>query len=289
VADRFATEEATDPHAWTPKLRRATSRWFSKWFYQQPGPESEPDFETEPVRQLYCTAKGSIRYSKAGETIYTLIQKRAAGLPPDGSVSRERLRTLAGVPEAGGDLRVRHRVTTERKGYSIEKVEFLSEPGIFIPAWVFVPEKPDARKPVTLWVHESGKDGMEFGRLEQRARSGELLVTVDVRGIGETRPPHAPPGSRPGDFTHLFDVETAMTYMAWYMDQSLFGMRVLDVLRSVDYTLSRKDAAGRKLQVHGRGAGALWSLFAAALDDRIQSLTAERMLLSYRSLAMTDR
>jgi hypothetical protein len=130
---------------------------------------------------------------------------------------------------------------------------------------------------------------MEFGPLEQRARAGELLVSVDVRGVGETRPPHAPPGSRPGDFTHLFDVETAMAYMAWYMDQSLFGMRVLDVLRSVDYTLTRKDAVGRPLQVHGRGAGALWALFAAALDDRIQLVTAERMLLSYRSLAMTDR
>jgi hypothetical protein len=33
----------------------------------------------------------------------------------------------------------------------------------------------------------------------------------------------------------------------------------------------------------------LWGLFAAALDDRIQSVTAERMLLSYRTLAVTDR
>jgi hypothetical protein len=87
----------------------------------------------------------------------------------------------------------------------------------------------------------------------------------------------------------LFDIETAMTYMAWYMDQSLFGMRVLDVLRSVDYTMSRGDAANRPLQVHARGAGGLWALFAAALDDRIRSVTAERMLLSYKSLTMSDR
>src|SRR5687768_14649885 len=130
---------------------------------------------------------------------------------------------------------------------------------------------------------------MEFGRLERRTRAGELLVAIDVRGIGETRPPHATPGSRPGDFAHLFDVEAAMTYMAWYMDESLFGMRVLDVLRAVDYTLSRTDAKRQRLNVHARGAGALWALFAAALDDRIQSLTAERMLVSYRSLATTDR
>jgi hypothetical protein len=175
-----------------------------------------------------------------------------------------------------------------RKGYSIEKIEFLSEPGVYIPTWVFAPAKRDPAKPTMLWVDESGKEaeGMEFGRLEERARAGELIVAVDVRGIGETRPPHAPPGSRPGVFAHLFDVETAMAYMAWYLDESLLGMRVFDVIRSVDYALSR---GGTGVNVHARGAGALWALFAAALDERIQSLTAERMLLSYRSLVLTDR
>jgi cephalosporin-C deacetylase-like acetyl esterase len=217
-----------------------------------------------------------------------LIAKKAAQLPPDRPLTRDRLRQILRLPSMTSDPGVRHLVTTERKGYAIEKIEFLSEPGVYIPAWVFVPSKADPAKPVTLWVHESGKEaeGMEFGRLEGRARAGELVVAVDVRGTGETRPPHSTRGSRPGDFAHLFDVETAMAYMAWYVDESLLGMRVFDVIRSVDYALSR----GRKaLHVHGRGAGALWALFAAALDERIQSVTAERMLLSYRTLAVTDR
>lgn len=289
--DKFAVEEATDPHAWTPKLRLATSRWFSRWFYGQPGPESEPEFQTEPVRKLFCTPSGSIRYAKAGETIYTIIARKAARLPPDGPLTRDRLRELLRVPQAAADLGVRHRVTTPRKGYAIEKVEFLSEPGIYVPAWVFVPPQPDAARPATLWIHDGGKEaeGGEFGRIEQRTRNGELIVAVDVRGVGETRPPHAPPGSRSGDYTHLFEVETAMAYMAWYMDECLPGMRALDVMRAVDYALSRRDVAPGGLNVHAHGAGALWALFAAALDERIASLTAERMLLSYRKLTSTDR
>ncbi len=35
-------------------------------------------------------------------------------------------------------------VTTPRKGYSVEKLEFLSEPGIYIPTWVFLPEQKAA-------------------------------------------------------------------------------------------------------------------------------------------------
>jgi hypothetical protein len=80
-----------------------------------------------------------------------------------------------------------------------------------------------------------------------------------------------------------------MTYMTWYMDESLFGMRVQDVVRSVDYVLSRPDAVKTSLRAVGKGSGALWVLYAAALDPRISTIVAERGLLSYRSLAQVDR
>ena len=73
------------------------------------------------------------------------------------------------------------------------------------------------------------------------------------------------------------------------MDESLFGMRVQDVIRSVDYALSRPDVAPDQLEVIGQEAGALWALYATALDARISSVIAERGLLSYRSLAQVDR
>jgi cephalosporin-C deacetylase-like acetyl esterase len=182
-------------------------------------------------------------------------------------------------------------VTTPRKGYRVEKVEFLSEPGIYIPAWVFLPDGLAAPAPATLYVNEAGKqaDGQEFGFYEKLARQGKLIVSVDVRGVGETRPPHNPPYNWGNEFSHLFDVETAMTYIAWYMDRSLFSFRVGDVMRSVDYVLSRPDVTKDGLRVAGQGAGALWALYAAALDPRISSVVAERGLVSYKALTEGDR
>ena len=291
VADRFKTEEATDPHAWTPKLRIATTRWFSRWFYGKPGPNSEPDFDTEPAQRLYCTPNGSILHSKRGETIYTLIAKKVSTLPPGKPLNHQKLRELLRLPDYTGNLAIRTLVTTERKGYRIEKLEFIAEPGVYIPTWVFVPPKPDPAKTTLLYVHESGKetDGAEFGRLEKLTRAGEVIVAIDVRGVGGTRPPHPQSSNRRDEFTHLFDVETAMAYLAWYLDQSLLGMRVHDVLRAVEYVLTRRDGNRQGARLMGRGAGALWSLFAFALDSRVDSLTAERMLLSYKTLASSDR
>ena len=107
---------------------------------------------------------------------------------------------------------------------------------------------------------------MEFGVLEELARKGHLVVAVEPRGTGLTTPQHfrEPPAS--WEFRQLFDVETAAAYMAWFMDESLLGMRVLDVLRGVDYALGRDDVDKRGLRAVGSGKGATWLLFAAALD-----------------------
>ncbi|MDX1983424.1 MAG: acetylxylan esterase, partial [Bryobacteraceae bacterium] len=296
AADRFATEEATDPHAWTVKLRQATTHWFSRWFFGRPGPAVEPDFAVEPQERLYCTPNGSIRHSRTGETLYSLLVKKTVALPPSANPDQVRadLRRLLDYRKPEGPLGVRRLVTTERKHYHIEKIEFLSEPGIYIPAWVFVPDKvPETTgRPAraVIYVNDGGKEshGGEFGAIEKMTLAGATVISIDVRGIGGTRPPHANPGDR-GDSTHLFDVETAMAYMAWYLNRSLLGMRVQDVVRAVDYAFTRVDFPKEDFIVMGMGQGALWALFAAALDPRIPAVHCRGGLLSYRMLTDNDR
>ncbi len=313
VPGKFATVSSDDPHAWTPKLRLAATDWFCRWFCDRKGPTVEPDYQTVPFEDLYCTPDGSIRYSHKGQTIFSLILKKQASLPPVRAVSktlaeresnrneiRDQIRSLLHYRISDQPLDVRHIVTTPREGYRIEKIQFLSEPGIYIPAWVYVPSGKTGVLPTILYVSDEGiePEGMEFAGeegsglthsvLDTLVREGNLVVAVDVRGIGETRP-HHPESSSCNEFRQLFDLEAAMAYMAWSMDQSLLGMRVQDVVRSVDYVTSRKDADAKHLHVIGKGMGGLWCLYAAALDPRIRSLISVQSLLSYRSLTQVDR
>jgi cephalosporin-C deacetylase-like acetyl esterase len=301
--EAFDTEEALDPHALTPKLRLRTTDWFCRWFYHRPGPTVEPDFVHEPAESLNCTPDGSLRYSQQGETVFSLILKKGAALPPPwkapgsrvdmDSFRREiagKIRELLRIHAATGDLGVRLLETTPRRGYHIEKLEFLSEPGIYIPAWVFVPEEKHASAPAIVYVDEAGKEepGMEFGPLEQLARRGHCVVAVDVRGMGSTRPAH-PDMDPASEWTNLENAQTAMAYWLWEINESLLGMRVQDVIRSVDYTLSRLDVARAGVRVIGKGEGALWALFAAALDSRILATVCDGGLLSYHCLTQRDR
>lgn len=313
VPEKFATVASDDPHAWTPKLRLATTDWFCRWFYDRKGPISEPELETVPPEDLYCTPGGSIRYSGKGEMIFTIISKKQANLPPARPVpknSQERaayqekirteIRSLLHYRNADQPLNVRHTVTTPREGYRVEKFQFLSESGIYIPVWVFVPNGRTGVLPTILYVGDEGMEtvgmedegeeasGLTHGLLDTMVRSGNLVVAVDVRGIGETRPLH-PASDSCNEFGQLFDLEAAMAYMTWFMDQSLLGMRVQDVVRSVDYVTSRRDTDTRHLHLIGKGMGGLWCLYAAALDPRIRSLICVQSLLSYRSMTEVDR
>ncbi|HZT69880.1 MAG TPA: acetylxylan esterase [Terriglobia bacterium] len=302
AGDKFKTVPADDPHAWTVKLRIANTDWFSRWFYNRPGPQSEAPFTPEPWENLWCTVDGSIEYSRQGQTIYSLILKTQATLPPERKAPTSSSELVSYRSELGEEIRKviryrpsntplapRHDTTTPRKGYKIEKLEFLSEPGIYIPTWVYKPDAGVKNRTAILYVSDTGRveDGMEFGLLEQLTLQGNCVVAVDVRGMGATTPPHL--GEEHGEFRQVDDTECTMTYMAWEINEDLFGMRVLDVIRSIDYVLSRPDVDPTGVRLAGRGAGALWSLYAAALDTRVKILLAHEGLLSYRALTSVDR
>ena len=291
---KFHTVEADDPHDMTMRLRLANTNWFCRWFQNRKGPENEPDFRLETEAEINCLPNGSIRYSQRGDTIYSILQREQSQLPPRHSMPpaemAQSIRKLLRFHRSDHPLGVRALSTTARRGYRIEKIEFLSEPGIYIPTWIFVPDRRGDDRSAILYVSEQGKEaeGLEFGVLEGLALQGNLVISVDVRGIGETRPWHGESGSQ-GAYGHVGNTETTMQYMAWEINESLTGMRVQDVMRSIDYALSRSDVDRAGVRAIGKGTGSLWVLFAAALDARITRAVCDGGLLSYRALASSDR
>lgn len=313
AGEKFTTVAADDPHAWTPKLRCATTDWFCRWFYGRNGPQQEKAYRVSAPEDLYCTPNGSLRYSGKGRTIFSLIAEKQSSLRAYRDAPRakselaarqeeirERVRGLLRYERQEQPLNERHVVTTPREGYRVEKVEFLSEQGIYVPTWVFVPEGRHGVLPTVVYFTDEGveSDGMEFtgefgpvwtpGVLDQLARKGYLVIAADVRGVGETESPRFTPLTA-GKFGQLFDSNTSMAYAAWSMNRSLLGMRVQDVVRTIDYATQRDGADIRNLHLIGKGSAALWCLYAAALDSRARSLICVQSLLSYAALAQTDR
>lgn len=282
-ADHVGFFEFDDTHGWSKPRREATYRWLTRWMQnrQDDGVE-EPGLQVNAPKDLQCTTTGQIATDFPGaatvqslnaELAGELYAKRAGGAHiPDLVKARLNLATGRGAPAAT------KRGEIARDGYRIEKVELRPEPGITLPALVFVPAGEPARKPAVLYVNSAGKaaDAAEGSAIEKLARAGNLVLALDARGWGES----ATQGPRPGSHSSY---QTAMR--ALLVGKNLAGMRTGDVLRAFDYLLSRSDVAPGRISVIGKGNGGLPALYAAAVEPRIAKVTCENMPPTYLEIA----
>lgn len=149
-------------------------------------------------------------------------------------------------------------LTTTHEGRRVERVRFETEPGERVIAAVARPEKAEGRLPAVIVQHYLGgtKDDLIIqGLVWQLAGKGFLAIAIDGRYRGER-----------GDVTlqQAMDraVETGKGH-PWLVDT------VYDVLRTVDYLVSRPDVDAARIGMVGISEGGIETWMAAAADERI--------------------
>jgi cephalosporin-C deacetylase-like acetyl esterase len=157
-------------------------------------------------------------------------------------------------------------------GLMAERITFQSEEGITIPGLFIMPEEWNHPVPFLIYAGEWGKmQGIHSGLIEKMVQAGYGVLAIDVRGVGETA-------------TSDFEAATNLLMM----DRPLFGQRVFDVIRAVDFIWERCYIAPQidkgRLVILGEGVGGLWALYAAALDSRVAAVVALDSLYSYTGL-----
>ena len=285
LADRIEMVEADDGHGYSAPRRAAAYEWFGRWLKESPDRESETAIKPETAQDLQCTATGQVSTSVGGEDVFTLNRQRSAALRaararvagPDAVIERARLRS--GFAPVTTALAVQPFGTISRTGYRIEKLTYESEPGIVVPALLYVPESGPARKPALLFVDGAGKSASRDAQ-EQFVRAGFVVLSIDARGLGETRPVN---GDEAGDFARYFgDYDNGMAAML--VGKTLPGLRAQDIVRGLDLLAAREDVDRDRISGYGKGSGAVPLLYAAAFDRRFGRVALDRMLVSYESV-----
>ena len=299
VEELLQKAEADAGHDYSKPLRMAAYRWFGRWLKGAEDTAPEVDLPVATEEEMRCTPSGQVETSLGGETVRSLNQKRVEALgrklpaltnPSDVSSFRERTREHLGRLLNQGPLPLREPRSLKtrsyghiaRSGYRIEKLTYESEPGILIPALLFVPDAQPAPKPGVVYVDGSGKSAAaRSGQdLEQLAKAGFVVLAIDARGMGETEVLES---EQANDVRPYFgDYDSAMT--ALVVGKPLVGMRALDISRAVDLLEAREDVDPGRILAFGRGNGAAAVLYAATLDERLKKIVLERMLVSYQTV-----
>lgn len=292
-SSNIAMFEADDGHGYTKPRRLAAYQWFDRWLRNGSGDATEAPMAPETAETLNCTPTGQVVTSLGGETVSSMIRARAEELrqhrpeardAADLEAYRERIRRSAilrtGYQAGSGPVPVTPYGTIERDGFHIDKFVYESEPGILVPALLYVANSGPARKPAVILVDGNGK-AAAAATAEQLVRGGTMVLSIDLRGTGETR--IAPDLNDSESYRYFGDYEDAMT--AILLKRTLAGMRARDIVRAVDVLLARNDVDPGRLGAIGRRGGAIPLLYAAVFDARLKRIALENVLVSYDAVA----
>jgi cephalosporin-C deacetylase-like acetyl esterase len=185
---------------------------------------------------------------------------------------------VAAFAPATGPLNIKTYGALPRSGYRIEKLTYESEPGTLIPALIYLPESRAAKSPAILWADGQGKQASREAA-ELLVRKGNIVMSIDARGLGETRPAL---DTHDHFVTYFGDYENAET--AILLGKTLVGMRAADIARGIELLSARSDVDASNISCVGKGVAAVAMLHAAAFDPRIKKLVLEDMLVSYDAI-----
>jgi dienelactone hydrolase len=300
AADRTRFLIAEGPHGYGENMRQEAFKWLSRWWRSEtPSAEAlvEAPAPLEPEAALYCTTTGQVRTALGGETVFSLnradgrIQRQPMPATSEAWTQwREQFKkTVAvriGCVPAQAPLNPRILARADKGTFTLEKIVFYSEPEIFVPGLLLLPKR-QGPSPGMVFVHEEGNSGAVVEKyLRPLAEAGYVVLSIDPRGLGETAPASSSAQRNYRGFVQ--DAEVGRFYEALRGGNTLVGLRTRDVLAAVEYLLGRKEVDPRRLAAAGHGLGGLLVLYAAALDERIQSAAVTGALLSYAAILESE-
>lgn len=282
--DRFELFVSDTPHGFTAPHRIAATRWMRRWLLEIKDEVSDADdLEVFPDKQLNVTHSGQVGRDFEDEvSVGELNLRRARELQSQRDAFRrdhspeqavDRIRRLLRIRDPLPKAATRRVAKLTHAGCRVEKLILRRADDVPLPALLVTPLDAKCPKlPATLIVDASGKSAT-IKRALRLAASGRVVLTVDLRGYGETRDT----GSNAKYFNH----EQYTGYLAMHIGRPLLGQRVEDLLAAVDAlaALARVDTENMEL-LGIRSAGPV-ALHAAVLDRRITSLRMEQSIRSW--------
>ncbi len=174
-----------------------------------------------------------------------------------GEVREGLLSILGGLPEKS-ELNARVHGGFEREMFTVENIVYEQLPGFAVSANLFIPKGRSFPAPaVVAPCGHSGREQEHYQALGMSfASNGYVTLVVDSPDRGE-RVVHGNDHFKYG----------ALTYLTGANAERYFS---LDVMREIDYLLTREEVDGERIACTGVSGGAVSTLHATALDERIR-------------------
>ncbi|HLM99669.1 MAG TPA: acetylxylan esterase [Bryobacteraceae bacterium] len=271
-------ELAGQPHAYSRPYRESMYGWMAKFLEGRGNGEAIPEGDVRSLNEddprLRCDGDRSVFH--ASQSVVDLARTKAmhaiAELPGGREQARKWVRELAAPPEESPHY-LGPETVQKAQGRQMEKFSFVSEDGEYIPGLLWFPEHSGPAKTVII-VDDRGKGAVaQSGLVPPLVETGFAVLSVDLRGRGETL----------GWIEHDWNTNFRLVANQVLFGRPLAGRRAFDVIRTLDYVVTRKELDSGDVTAVGLGDDALPVLLAAALDARIKRVAVARYFHSFVS------
>ncbi|MCH7729077.1 MAG: acetylxylan esterase, partial [Planctomycetes bacterium] len=286
--ERVDMFEYRDRHGFSRPRRQAAVRWMRRWLYDDNRPVVEPELKVQSEQDLWVTKNGQAdSFWKNAVNVRDLNIQRAKELAAgrkgfwkgnSRAKCLQEVKRLIGYRELTQKPTVKRVSTIARNGYRIEKCIIERTGEVPLAALLFLPDEADKKLPATLYVDGRGKqkDAAENGPLAKLAKQGRIVLSVDLRGFGETAPRQSAKLT-----SEMLNDQYINGMLAMYIGRPLLGQRVGDVTACIDVLTTRRDVDATKIDLVGVDRAGPVALHAAVLDERFTNVTLRSTIRSW--------
>lgn len=296
VGERVDHQYWPTPHEYDRAKRRRTYQWMERWLRNK-GTKRPP---TEPETQTFAPQELLALFSKDGEGAVIrdarfrqlgTFYRNQYGAKPRRSVKslgrhevaeqRKVLKRLLGLDALLPRPRQQTRGTPgTHGGLLLEHFAFPSEGTVSVPTLLLHPRECVASRIRVFCDDRAKEERLESRPIAQAARSGALVVLPDVRFVGALSLDSLKgcskelvkfPIAAPCDELTDGDYAQFWTRNGVLWGHPLPGMAATDILAVLDGVLRVGRRRGLHVNLSAQGQVAAGALFAACLDDRIDT------------------
>lgn len=289
--ERVSMFTGDDGHGISALKREAALMWFRKWLDADGTPVI---MDTPPLpdeKETWCTPSGQVNALFGDEiTVQEYNRRMVKELAPERKrfiekSSREAvldtLRALLSVNFKPGSPVVAELRGSFAAGVAAAGKLILRREGeVPLPCHFYRSAGRNISDTVVVWLPHEGKApaGGAAGPDPGRYRA---VVAADLRGMGETAE-----NARDND-PKYYNSEYHNAVLGMHIGQPLAGQRVRDILMILDFISADDELARLPVKIVASGPAAPPALMAAALDNRIASLSLSGTIRSFSEI--TDR
>lgn len=270
-SERLEIVEADGTHGVQPENLSAIVHWMKRWLLNSDAQQATPlkpfaDYAVQSEDKLIVSPHGQVLANPQERSVFDLNlvvanqlqgeRQAATTLPAIQKLLREKLN----IPAAAAmNIKSNRAGKVQREGYHIDKLVIHSEDDFPLPALTFHPVDP--ADSAYLYLSDNGKvgDSESAGPIEKIIEEGYVVVTVDLRGQGETA--DGVPHPRLGDWRTF--------YLGYLLGKSVVSEHTRDIISSAKWIANYQSEKPREVHLIANGRTCVAALHAVVLEPEL--------------------